>query len=581
MSAPQMRRVPEVEEVISPQGSELVFHKHSAGPLVIPEELVEQLCEQVEQGVRLVPRQGAEIGGLLLGPKAPAGRIVVEQVVPVSTEYHFGPSFRLSPSDVQSLQQLIQSVTNTHAVVGFYRSWTRGEKRFRESDQEMWEAIERSQRSNQAVFRYILILKPISKHLLSAEVAERKDGAWSDWQGSTLRREGLHLNLEVMEPKALQAGSHRLASGEQRVALVPQAPQAEPMTSTAQQRRFQLARHWWYGATAIVLLAGALIYTRQISRDQTPLPKQVAQPSAVMPRTGFAANPEGGMWRLTWNWDVVAALKPSGAILVVRDGDSEQQIPLTTADLASGTVFYTPKSANLLFGLRVLRPGAPPVEEQVRVLSAAIPREEPAEVRIVTPHRERTLRPFSANNSVPKTKSPVSLAESPPKLSLNSVPSATPLAPLETAVPGSPPPPPPSAVSAPATRLAPPAGRAMPVTAAIPSRLPEVKPAEAAAAPAILAPRPPQPPVVINRVLPRFPASMKAVLTHATTVQVRLQIDIKGKVTEAQPVEKKQGALAPLVQSALDAARGWTFRPAMVDGVPVSSESVITFNFTP
>jgi TonB family protein len=578
MSAPQIKRVHEVEEGSSPQGGELVFHKHSPASLIIPEALVEQIREQVEEGVRLVPRQGAEIGGLLLGPKEPVGQIVVEQVVPIATEYHFGPSFRLSPSDIENLERLVESLTDTHAVVGFYRSWTRGEERFRDSDEEVRGAIERTRRSYAAAFRYILVLRPISKEVISAEVAERKNGAWTNWQSSKLRREEPHLGLELTEAKALRAERPTPAiPKEQRVPQVRRAPEGGPAAGAA--RGFQLTRQWLYGATAVLLLGGVLIYTVEISHHQTPPPKQVAQPSAVMPRTGFAANPEGGMWRLTWNWDVVAALKPSGAMLLVRDGDSEQQIPLTTADLASGTVFYTPKSANLLFGLRVLSPGAPPVEEQVRVLSPVVPQEEPAEVRIVTAQRERTLRPFSASNPLPKPA--VSLAEPPPTLSLNSVPSATALASLGTAVPSTTPPAPPSAASAAATRLARPAVRATPVAAAIPTRLPEIKPAEIPASPGNLTPAPPQPPVVINRVLPQFPASMRALMTHATTVQVRIQIDTKGKVTEAQPVEGKQGSLAPLVQTAVDAAREWTFRPATTHGVPVPSESVITFNFTP
>src|SRR5580698_7957636 len=61
------------------------------------------------------------------------------------------------------------------------------------------------------------------------------------------------------------------------------------------------------------------------------------------------------------------ALNPIGALLTIEDGGYQQQVPLEPADLASGTLFYTPQSNELTFGLRIDLGGSH-LEEHVRVL---------------------------------------------------------------------------------------------------------------------------------------------------------------------------------------------------------------------
>src|SRR5215472_3509902 len=90
--------------------------------------------------------------------------------------------------------------------------------------------------------------------------------------------------------------------------------------------------------------------------------------SRTPPRTGFSASRDGAAWKLTWDSAAVEALKPTGATLSIQDGAGQQDIPLTAADLSSGTVYYTPKSGDLAFRFEVRRDGATAAEERVRMV---------------------------------------------------------------------------------------------------------------------------------------------------------------------------------------------------------------------
>ena len=61
-------------------------------------------------------------------------------------------------------------------------------------------------------------------------------------------------------------------------------------------------------------------------------------------------------------------LKPSGAVLDIKDGANQQQIQLTPSDLSSGTIFYTSRSGDLSFSLQLEVPNATSMEEHVRIL---------------------------------------------------------------------------------------------------------------------------------------------------------------------------------------------------------------------
>jgi TonB family protein len=81
---------------------------------------------------------------------------------------------------------------------------------------------------------------------------------------------------------------------------------------------------------------------------------------------------------------------------------------------------------------------------------------------------------------------------------------------------------------------------------------------------------------VIKKSKPIYPASARTMRVSGT-VEVRVVISESGRVIEAAAIS---GHVA-LRAAAEDAARQWVYKPATRDGVPVATESVLSFTFNP
>lgn len=80
----------------------------------------------------------------------------------------------------------------------------------------------------------------------------------------------------------------------------------------------------------------------------------------------------------------------------------------------------------------------------------------------------------------------------------------------------------------------------------------------------------------IKKAKPMYPAGART-MGVSGKVEVRVVISETGRVTEATAIS---GHVA-LRAAAEDAARNWVYKPATRDGVPVATESVLTFTFNP
>lgn len=79
----------------------------------------------------------------------------------------------------------------------------------------------------------------------------------------------------------------------------------------------------------------------------------------------------------------------------------------------------------------------------------------------------------------------------------------------------------------------------------------------------------------LKKVQPSYPAIAKAAGAEGT-VQVQVTIDESGKVTAAEVISGH-----PLLRdAALDAAKGWVFKPTELSGTAVKAQGTLTFNFT-
>jgi TonB family protein len=78
----------------------------------------------------------------------------------------------------------------------------------------------------------------------------------------------------------------------------------------------------------------------------------------------------------------------------------------------------------------------------------------------------------------------------------------------------------------------------------------------------------------VTRVKPVYPANARSMNAYGP-VKVRIIISPEGKVIEAAAIS---GHFA-LRSAAVEAARGWVFKPTTIDGVPFNMESILTFVF--
>jgi len=580
---------------------DVVFCDRSAFPLAVPSALVASIWDQVNEGLRAVPRGGAEVGGLLLGRHSQTGIVLAEEAVPIQVEYRFGPAFRLSDIDLNGIRTLMASVQKdpSKAVVGFYRSRTRNDSRTQESDSELLAVLEEAHTSFASNFHYYIAFTPLSKLSMTASVSVRKDEGWDDWQHVTLRSNPMSASDPIefeAAPKAVPTPAPALEQAPARPPVVAPVAHPEPhayphqelytppqppvralahpegrsvsppdwmaaLSQTHERPGQGRAANAWYIGGAIVLaaigLGGYLRFTASQQPRITISEAPAASPATPTVRTGFSAAREGPLWRLTWDRAAVAALNPTGAVLDIRDGGKDQEVGLTPSDLSSGTILYTPQTGDLLFSLNIVMPNNQLAEEHVRVLEAlrtadppsAQDRAEP--VKIVVRDQVRTLRPFTQATNGPAART--SIAEMPPPPAL----SAAAGSPVTSTGPS-----PIAAMSAPS----------------LPSPTPALSTSGASAA-APVGSGPTSGPKVVRRVTPTISGPMPS--GPGSEVQIRVQIDAQGAVTEATPITKNSFVSFRLTEAAQRAARAWVFEPARTGGHPVPSEMILDFRFGP
>jgi Gram-negative bacterial TonB protein C-terminal len=557
---------------------DLVVRLNAAAPLAISRLVVTAIFSQINEGLQ---RGGAEIGGLLVGPKTGNGAVLVDEIVPIETRSEFGSSFHLATGELADLEHTVRSVPLSKTVAGIYRSRVQGEERLRESDHEILRVVEKAHASFDHDFRFFVLFDPVSRFAMCAAVACRESADWKEWRQFTMRIYPSAGGLPAVEMWAEDRPSSTRASAaavseDSETETRGTSPRilnltAEPNTADAGQSAKSFPSDWfnkhadfekhtfpapepirvlrppawkYLAAIAIFAVLGAVYGTFRGKRlppvenvqriAPAPAPAPVSAPNS---HVGFSANPQNSLWKLTWDRDAVASLHPTAAVLSILDGGQERRIPLSAPDLATGEAFYSARTGELLFSLKVNVPGAEPVEEHVRVLEAdrvAVlspeVRGQKAPAEVVT----RSVRPFDPAAAAPKPAredNQISEMPAPPPVSALS-------APLRVPIPSQPPLPTPVAL--------------------------QVRGASYS------------PPQAIHRVSPMDPQHRPR--GTVSVVDVVVEIDETGKVTRVTPTE-----LTPvnfdLVAVAMHAAKDWRFRAAIQDGRPVASQMNLSFKF--
>lgn len=306
----------------------------------------------------------------------------------------------------------------------------------------------------------------------------------------------------------------------------------------------------WAAGIASVLFGAAIGY-RLTTPPVGPAPER-PRLTAVPSRTAGAAlavDVDGADIRASWNRGAPLFQGAKSAVMTVRDGAEEKEIPLNL-DLPGGVVVYTPKTGDV--EVRIRAEGSEEHSEIVRVVAA-----EPG-----SPGAERTALVSRAVEEPTPPKAP--LRRFVPPAAARSAPEQQGVTPL----PG------PGAIVA-AQQM--PAGLAIPGGVSIPAPPPPKQPAPVPQAGAAPAADPPSPPVPIRKVFPNLPANS---LPGKGTVVVLVGVNSRGVVNSARVTGGTESNR--LVQSmVITAARQWLFQPARVHGRAVDGQTEITFQLSP
>jgi len=257
--------------------------------------------------------------------------------------------------------------------------------------------------------------------------------------------------------------------------------------------------------------------------------------------------------KLIWNRQSPMIAGATSGTLTITEGNRDRTIPLSAAQLRTGTILYAAAGGQIQLQLTVTGPGEPQSESVLVIL----PPGSPPEVQPLG----RQATPAIVSNSTPP---PIKVFTPPP------------VRPHHSDTTG---------FSMESTPLLPAPSDATPT---LPSML--VQAVTAPPAPLVRSSQPPAtttehtstpfyPPAVTRSVAAVYPTDLKNLNLKPKTVEIKVAIDQRGRVVKSEYLPGKEWIPNAMVQAAISAARICTFSPARHGDQAVPGELILQFNF--
>lgn len=344
--------------------------KHVA--VSISYEAMDRVLVDGLRGLGMVPRRGAEIGGILLGtveprPAEAAVLVRIDGVMPVPCEYAFGPSYILSAKDRESFRNAIAAAAGR--AVGYYRTHTRERLNFTEADLSLFGEFF-PQPSNVA-----LVVKP---RAMRASVA-----GFFIWEGGSVRdtsylefrvqaRHGLKRMAKAETAAVNDPPDERTAAQESAapdIALPAFLQTTPPAGHRPRLRWFS----WWIQAPllAALLLADSLLGYAAARQLNTSLQRGRLQADPYS--LDLAVAEYGDNLHLSWNHNAPAVKAARRAALSINDGVLARTLELNLAQLRTGSVIYRRLTPDVKLKLEVFVSDRASVAESRHFVASAPP----------------------------------------------------------------------------------------------------------------------------------------------------------------------------------------------------------------
>jgi protein TonB len=339
---------------------------------------------------------------------------------------------------------------------------------------------------------------------------------------------------------------------------------------------------------SIALFVALFVYPgwmRTSSKPPAPVHQDTSQLQLRVERSA-------GELLLSWNRDADAIRNASKATLQITDGDQHENVELDLAQLANGSIVYSPSGTDISFKMEVVdKSQKTTASESVRMLrTRPSPMQEQADAAAKAAAANGANKPGTTATPSPTTPDSTDPAATEP-----AKPAPAPLKTFRT-----------ESLS---QRLRPAAATDLPdaptVSAgdrsAAPSSIPGVSVSTTAPAPFVPAPAPPAPaataPPAASSTASTTDSKPKsggqiqqAVLIYrkdAEYPKIAKQTGAKGTVTLTATIAKDGSIKAVkvvaghpmLVAAAAEAVKQWRYRPTLLNGQPVESETQVLVNF--
>jgi len=486
--------------------------------------VVESLGREMRRAFESVPSHSVEIGGILYGTADFAASPVIEikDFEPFLCEYRPDHKFILSDGDRRKLEKVLAARrldgTDALSVIGYYRSHIGEGLSLRQED------VEIAQSSFYDPANVFLLVKPMPDGSPSAGFFFWDKGridsefTYLEFPFEARQLTGVRVKPTPRRDDELLRESEMAA---ERAAFdLPASIPAtfdtgEPLSKPRPRSSSVL---WRAMLVALMIALGVLGYQAYLAWA----PSQSAGSAPVAsdgPGLALQVERRGTDLRVRWNRSSPTVTQATGAVLSIRDGETQQQeLHLDLEQLRNGSVLYTPANGTVRFRLEITTSGNGKTSETVLALTAARPDGEAA-----VPQAKPPATGPSPQSDAAAATSPTTSAARNPGESAKSPGAATPAEPSLFYLPAKP------------TRQA----------------------------------------------QPLLSAAVRDLIAAPVEVDVKVTISRAGRVVVAEPLPNRKLVSSSLVAAARDAALRWRFAPAIRGTQAVPSELILKFQFRP
>ena len=355
--------------------------------------VVNELRARAVEGLRSVPKRGAEVGGLLLGRvvRSKPLQVRVSGFEELPCQHRFGPSYILSEDEHSQLDAALQR-ERPEPVIGFFRSYTGREMLLDEADRNL---LSRCFPGEHSIF---LLLQPRASGSCTAAFLFPESGeiGWEpqyppfEFEDTKLSDAAAPAAVAATVAEAPQAEAPRQAALPQHVEL-PQQLELPQQAALPQQAEPP-------PAAAPISLPPARPPRRFISADESVEMKARPRRRLLLPLVGWIATciAAAGVYELwtmarapRWRplglnalmaagtihlgWD--AGLRPvrdaRTGVLTINDGTAEKRITLTPEQVRTGKFDYRPTASDVLFRLELAGSDMQSAGDSLRLMAEA------------------------------------------------------------------------------------------------------------------------------------------------------------------------------------------------------------------